>query len=120
MQDYKYISIPVSYLEKHNISKRAFMQDTPESKKLLKAILENFPPYIELKNTFLINSSFILALGNKKDIYFNNAQNFENFCDFIKKSNFEKSILINEEKKEISVTSDISPIFYNLLYEFLV
>lgn len=119
MQEYKYISIPISYLESKNISKKSFMQDSPEAKIFLNKFLDNFPSYVELKNMFLINSSFLLALGNKQDIIFENDDNFNCFCEFISNSRFKDFVSIDIDKKEISVSNDISPIFYNILYEFL-
>lgn len=120
MPKYQYISIPISYLENNHISKKSFMQDSPEAKVFLNEFLNNFPSYVELKNIFLVNSSFLLALGNKENIVFSNEENFNCFCEFISNSNFKDLINIDIDKKEISVSKDISPIFYNILYEFLV
>lgn len=120
MQEYQYISIPVSYLESKNITKKSFMQNTIESQDFLKNVLKTLPQYLELKNTFLIKSSFILALGKKQNITFENAENFSNFCDFLACTKFKNQININQNKKEISISKDISPIFYNILNEFLV
>lgn len=65
MQEYQYISIPISYLESNHISKKSFMQNSNEAKKFLNTFLDDLPPYTELKNTFLIKSSFVLALREK-------------------------------------------------------
>lgn len=120
MQEYEYISIPVSYLESNNITKKSFMQNSAESQDFIENILKNIPQYLELKNTFLIKSSFILALGKKQNIIFENAENFSNFCDFLSCTKFKNQININQNKKEISINKDISPIFYNILNEFLI
>ena len=118
MQEYEYISIPVSYLEDQNITKKSFMQNSLESQDFLENLLKNLPQYLELKNTFLIKSSFVLALGKKQNIIFENAENFNSFCDFLLCTKFKNQIQINENKKEISINKDISPIFYNILNEF--
>lgn len=120
MHDYEYISIPISYLESKHITKKSFMQNSLETQDFLNTFLNTLPTYIELKNTFLINSSFVLALGKKQDIVFKNAENFNSFCDFLSCTNFTKDITIDKSKKEISIKKDISPIFYNILYEFLI
>ncbi len=120
MQEYQYISIPVSYLESQNITKKSFMQNSAESQDFLEKILESLPSYFELKNTFLIKSSFILALGKKYNITFKNDENFNSFCDFLGCTKFKNQIHINQNKKEISINKDISPIFYNILNEFLI
>lgn len=120
MQEYKYISIPISYLEKNNISKESFMQNSPESVLFINNLLENFSPFIELKNIFLIKNSFILTLNNKNVFTFENLMHFKSFCEFIQNTNFIDFISIDNIKKEISINSDISPIFYNILYEFLI
>lgn len=120
MQEYEYISIPVSYLESQNITKKSFMQNSLESQDFLENLLKNMPQYLELKNTFLIKSSFVLALGKKQNITFENAENFISFCDFLLCTKFKNQIQIDENKKEISINKDISPIFYNILNEFLI
>lgn len=120
MSEYKYISIPLSYLEKKHISKKSFMQNSAESQEFIKNFSSKLPPYVELKNTFLINSSFILAFGNKKNITFENKEHFNIFCDFIEKTKYKNLISINKINKEISISKDIPSIFYNILYEFLV
>lgn len=120
MQEYQYISIPISYLETQNISKKSFMQNSSKSQIFLENFLSILPPYLELKNTFLIQSSFILAFGKKQNIFFKKEDDFTIFCDFVKSTKFNNLITINKNKKEISINKDISPIFYNILHEFLV
>lgn len=120
MSKYKYISIPISYLEKNNISKKSFMQNSLESQDFLDKFTKNLPTYIELKNTFLIKSNFILAFGNKQTIFFDKDEEFNIFCDFLKNTNFKNKITITPNKKEISISKDIPQIFYNILHEFLV
>lgn len=120
MSNYQYIKLPISYLESIDISKESFMQNSEESRHFLKKLFEKVPNYLELKNTFLIKKNFILTLMPKKNIKFNDNCSFQEFSNFIKKTNFFSEIIINEEKKEISINTDISPIFYNLLHEFLI
>lgn len=120
MKNYEYISIPITYIEKNNLSKQDFLEESLASKEFLNNLLSNLPPYLEIKNIFLIKSNFVVALGNKQNIKFENTTNFNKFIEFIKITNFNSEINFDKEKKEISVSNDISPIFYNLLYEFLV
>ena len=120
MSEYKYISIPISYLEKKHISKKSFMQNYVEAQDFIKKFSSKLPQYVELKNTFLVNSNFILAFGNKNDIIFEKSEDFIMFCDFIKNTKFNDLIEINKNKKEISISKDIPQIFYNILYEFLI
>lgn len=120
MTNYKYINLPISYLESNNISKESFMQNSRESQDFLQNFFKKLPSFLELKNMFLVGTNFILALGTKKDILFDDDLQFKSFSEFIKQTNFIKYISINYEKKEISVSPDIPHIFYNLLYEFLV
>lgn len=120
MSNYQYINLPISYLESINISKKSFMQNSKESQIFLNQLFNKLPHYLELKNTFLVKKNFILAIGNKKNIIFENTSDFQKFKEFIKKTKFYNQLKFNETKKEISIKSDISPIFYNLLYEFLI
>lgn len=120
MKDYRYISIPISYIEKNNLSKQDFLEESVASKEFLSTLLNTLPPYLEIKNMFLIKSNFIIALGNSTNIKFNDLISLNKFLEFIENSKFSDSINFNKEKKEISVSNDISPNFYNLLYEFLV
>lgn len=120
MKNYKYISIPISYIEENNLSKQDFLENSDESKVFLNSLLKALPSYLEIKNLFLIKSNFIVALGNSQNIKFENESLFVQFCEFIENTNFYEKLNINKTKKEISTDSDISPIFYNLLYEFLV
>ncbi len=120
MLDYKYINLPINVLENNNITKESFMQDSEEAKKFLEKIFSKLPPYLELKNTFLVHNTFILELTNKTNFKFDNDTNFALFTDFISNTKFYNQLDIHQEKKEISIAKDISPIFYNLLYEFLI
>lgn len=120
MSEYKYISIPISYLEKKHISKKSFMQNSIESQDFIKNFTSKLPPYVELKNTFLINSNFILAFKNKENVTFENNEHFNTFCDFIESTKYKNLISINKINKEISISKDIPPIFYKILYEFLI
>ena len=52
--------------------------------------------------------------GVLEDKYFNKFKNF------ISNSNLKKHINFDDKKREISINSDTPPIFYNILYEFLV
>lgn len=96
------------------------MQDSQETKKFLENFYKQLPQYIELKNTFLIKQNFILAFGKKQNITFDNSENFNQFCNFIENTKYQKEITINKNKKEISISKDIPQIFYNILYEFLI
>ena len=120
MMNCKYIFLPISFLEANNVSKESFMEDSSESKLLLSSIFKNLPPYLELKNIFLVQQNFILTLTNKENFVFDNKENFSNFISFIAKTNFINKIKIDSEKKEISIDKDISPYFYDLMYEFLI
>lgn len=120
MSEYKYISIPISYLEKNNISKKSFMQNSLESQDFLAKFTKNLPQYIELKNTFLLKSHFILAFGNKQNIIFEKEEQFNMFSNFLKSTKFKNYITLNTNKREISISKDIPHIFYNILHEFLV
>ncbi len=120
MNNYKYICLPISFLEANNISKRSFMEESQSSKKFLANLFKNIPPYLEIKNTFLIHNNFILILAKKENFTFENSDAFNSFFDFIKNTKFIDEIELNYEKKEISISQDISPYFYDLLYEFLV
>lgn len=120
MKDYKYISIPISYIEKNNLSKKDLLEDSDKSKAFFNSLLNALPSYLEIKNLFLIKSNFIVALGNSQNIKFKDENSFVQFCEFIENTNFYEKLTINKAKKEISTDSDISPIFYNLLYEFLI
>lgn len=120
MANYKYLYLPISFLEFNNISKESFMENSAESQAFLTNLLSKIPPFLELKNTYLINKTFVLTFENKKTISFDNTSNFQMFSEFIKKTPFNSKISIDNEKKEISINNDIPQFFYNLLYEFLV
>lgn len=120
MSEYQYISIPISYLEKNNISKQSFMQNSHKSREFVTNLCNTLPKYIELKNTFLVNTNFILAFGKKQNIIFENSNNFNMFCNFLQNTKFKNIISINKSKKEISIPKDIPPLFYNILHEFLI
>ena len=66
MKDYKYISIPISYIEENNLSKQDFLEDSDESKVFLNSLLiENsksyigFSDYDKIKHSFENNSIII-------------------------------------------------------------
>lgn len=120
MSNFKYIYIPVSTLEEHNISKESAFQNSTKFQNFLKNFLEETMPFSEITNIFFANNCFIFAIKNKMTIEFENTSNFNDFKYFINKTPFANKININDKKREISILSDIPPIFYNLIYEFLV
>ena len=120
MSNYKYIYIPISYLEKMHITKAEFMENSPETQDLLKKLTTKISPYAEIHNIFLISEEFILVTKNKSTIAFENQTLFSNFKKFIQTTKFKNNININDKKREISINNDTPPIFYNILNEFLV
>ena len=120
MSNYKYIYLPISYLEKENISKKDFLENSPETQDFLKKLTNKISPFTEIHNIFLVSDEFILVTKNKSNIIFENQTYFNKFKDFILNSNFKKHINFDDKKREISINSDTPPIFYNILYEFLV
>lgn len=120
MPNFKYIYIPVSTFEEHNISKESVFQNSTKFQNFIKNFLEENVPFSEITNIFFTNNCFIFAMKNKTNIVFENTSNFNDFKYFIEKTPFINKIKINDKKREISVLSDIPPIFYNLIYEFLV
>ena len=68
----------------------------------------------------LINNLAGSLSKNKTNIEFESVYAFNVFKSFIAETPFANKIKINDKKREISVLSDIPPIFYTLLYEFLV
>ena len=120
MSNFKYIYIPVSTLEAHNLSKESAFQNSTKFQDFLKTFLNEAVPFSEITNVFFSNNCFIFAVKNKTTIGFENASTFNTFKCFINETPFANKIEINDKKREISVLSDIPPIFYNLLYEFLV
>lgn len=120
MSNYKYIYLPISYLEKENISKEEFMENSPETQDFLKKITRKISPYTEIHNIFLVSDEFILVIKNKSNIIFDNRTHFNEFKSFILNSYFKSYINFDDKKKEISINNDIPPIFYNVLNEFLI
>lgn len=120
MNDLKYVYIPVSVLEKNNISKDAFFQDTIIVQNFLNNFLDENFPFSVISNIFYTNECFILALKNVSSICFKNDSQFNAFISFINTTKFANMIDVCNKKREISILSDIPPIFFNLLYEFLV
>lgn len=120
MSNFKYIYIPVSTFEEHNISKESVFQNSVKFQEFLKKFLENNSPFWEITNTFFTNNFFIFAVKNKTNIKFENTSDFNAFKYFISETSFANELKIDDKKREISVLSNISPIFYNLVYEFLI
>lgn len=120
MSNFKYVYIPVSTLEEHNISKESVFQNSIKSQDFIRNFLDENMPFSEITNIFYANNCFILAIKNKTSIQFENSSCFDEFITFISQTPFANKIKINDKKREISVLSDIPPFFYNLLYEFLV
>ena len=118
MSNFKYIYIPVSTLEENQISKESAFQNSTKFQNFLKTFLNETVPFSEITNIFFANNCFIFAVKNKTNIEFENASTFYEFKSFINETPFSNKI--DDKKREISVLSDIPPIFYNLLYEFLV
>lgn len=120
MSSFKYIYIPVSTLEENHISKESAFQNSTKFQKFLKNFINENLPFSEITNVFFANNCFIFAVKNKTNIEFESVSAFNIFKSFIAETPFANKIKINDKKREISVLSDIPPIFYTLLYEFLV
>lgn len=120
MSNFKYIYIPVSTLEENQISKESAFQNSTKFQNFLKTFLNETVPFSEITNVFFANNCFIFVVKNKTNIKFENASTFYDFKSFINTTPFANKIEIDDKKREISILSDIPPIFYNLLYEFLV
>lgn len=115
-----FIYIPVSYLQNIGISKVDFMQSSPESEVLIEKLLSSVSRYAEIKNTLLVHNFFVLVLDNKTHISFNDINIFNLFVTYIKNTKFSDNVLVDIEKKEISIKPDTSSIFYNVLSEFVI
>ena len=120
MSNFKYIYIPVSTLEENQISKESAFQNSTKFQNFLKTFLNETVPFSEITNIFFANNCFIFAVKNKTNIEFENASIIYEFKSIINEKTITNKIEIDDKKREISVLSDIPPIFYNLLYEFLV
>lgn len=120
MSNYNYIYVPLIALEKKNISKESLMQDSKESQDFLNDIVRQKSPFAQLTNIFLVHNCLVIAVKNKSIITFDKEDYFFQFKKCIKSTPYIDQIKIDNKKREISINSNISPIFYNLLYEFLV
>ena len=49
MSNYKYIYLPISYLEKENISKKDFLENSPETQDFLKKLTNKISPFTEIQ-----------------------------------------------------------------------
>ena len=90
MSNYKYIYLPISYLEKENISKKDFLENSPETQDFLKKLTNKISPFTEIHNIFLVSDEFILVTKNKSNIIFENQTYFNKFKNFISNSNLKK------------------------------
>ena len=64
----KYLYVPISYLNRENITKEAFMHNSIESQEFLAKLLSKISKHVEIKDTFLIKNYFLLTLQNKSQI----------------------------------------------------
>ena len=115
-----YLYIPISYLEKNNITKKDFMQNASNADVFLQKLLSQISLYVQVKQTLLVYDYFVLILEFKNQIHFENKYVFDEFISYIKATNFKNNILSISRENEIIIKPDTPNIFYNMLNEFIV
>ncbi len=119
MNDYLYI--PVSYLEKLNISKKEFMQNSPKSQRFLANLISRYSNFSQVRQTLLVYDYFVLVLEMKTNVRFNDDVSFDCFTDYIRFSKFKDNIVyIDQHKKEVFIKPGTPQVFYSVLNEFWV
>ncbi len=118
-------TITILELEELSISKENFMTSSEETKFLLNQIKEDAIYLFNLKNnlkesnTYLIDDTFFIYLKTEIQNYeFTTEENFLAFCNFISQTKYANDFYYDSEKKEISISQDISNDFFYLLNEF--
>lgn len=121
------VSFPISNLEKSSISITSFMSNSIEYNYFIDNIKQNIINFYNLNcslkefYTYLIKDKFLIYFKTNKNYYeFQSTEDFNNFCEFISTTKFAKDFYFNSEKKEISLSKDISNNFFYLLKEFAV
>ena len=74
-----YLYIPVSYLEKLDISKKEFLQNSPKSQRFLENLISQYSIFSQIKQTLLVRDYFVLVLEMKTNIRFNDDVSFDCF-----------------------------------------
>ena len=116
-----YLYIPVSYLEKLDISKKEFMQNSPKSQRFLENLISQYSIFSQIKQTLLVRDYFVLVLEMKTNIRFNDDVSFDCFTDYIQFSRFKNNIVcVDQHKKEVFLRPGTPSVFYSILNEFVV
>lgn len=113
-----FLLIPISYLNKKNISDYSFMANSAESKKLMSMIFSRFPTY-KTKYMFRINNYFVIVLEYASSVFFDDSAVFECFTEYIHISKFDKYVIFNPSSNSIYIKPSCPKIIYNIINEFL-
>ena len=116
----RYLYIPISYLEKINITKKDFLQNASNVEDFLQKLLSQISLYVQVKQTLLVYDYFVLILELKNQIHFKNGHVFHEFMNYIRTTNFKNNIIVGNSENEIIIKPNTSDIFYNILNEFII